>query len=118
MSFTHIVPKADRFTLMQQPDSPVKSIASTDFPQVDSAIVEFAIILTIVDTLGSTVIVISLTGCRRRRRRFGEARELRKAGELGESWKTRKSTELRSRSGVGSSGQSSDGKRLRGVHIC
>lgn len=110
------MPKANRLALVQQPNSPIKSIASTDLPQADSAVVEFAIILAVVDTIGGTVFVISLTRRRRSRRRFGEAREFRKARELGESWKTWKATKLRSRSGVGSSGQGSDGKRLRGVH--
>jgi hypothetical protein len=59
---TYIVPKANRLALMQQPNSPVKSVASTHFPQADSAVVELAIVLSVIRASGCILLAISLTG--------------------------------------------------------
>lgn len=67
---THIMPKANGLALVQQPDPPVESVATTDLPQTDSAVVELAIILTIVDaSSGTVVLVILVISATRNRRR-------------------------------------------------
>lgn len=38
-----IVPEGDRVALVQQPDSPVKSVAGTDFAQADGVVVKLAV---------------------------------------------------------------------------
>lgn len=115
--FTHIMPEADRLALVQQPDPPVESVATTDLPQTDSAVVELAIILTLVDAISATVVLVilvtSATGSRRRRGRRGKARKFRQAREFGKVRETRKKGSRRS---VDSSSQGSDSERLRRMH--
>jgi hypothetical protein len=58
---TYIMPEANRLALVQQPNSPVKSVASTYFSQADSAVVELAIVLSVIRANGCLLLVISLT---------------------------------------------------------
>jgi hypothetical protein len=51
------MPKANRLALMQQPDPPIESVASADFSQAHGAVVELAIVCSIVCANGGLVFV-------------------------------------------------------------
>jgi len=74
---TYVMPERDRLALVQQPNPPVQSVTSSDFPQTDSAVVEFAIVSSVVRASGSLPFVAARSlGRRWWSRRLRKARRL------------------------------------------
>ena len=86
---------------MQQPNSPVQSVTSANFPQADSAVVELAIVYSIVRASGSLVFATarSLRSRWRSRRLRKKTRRLGQPRQFGKSRAWRRSICCCSQSG-------------------